>query len=332
MKGVSVVICCYNSSKRLPSTLDHLVKQQVDNEIPWEVVLIDNKSTDNTAEIAERIWRNYNTSIPLRVVKEMNPGLSYARKKGVEISKYEYLIFCDDDNWLEHNFINIAYSLMESMPHVGIIGGKGFAKTDGQFPNWFNTEMRLYAVGKQGAISGDITNRGFVWGAAMVLRRSILISIYSSGIQSLLTDRTGHSLTSGGDSEISIWFILWKYRLWYDERLVFYHYIPKERLSDEYFDRLKIGLNASTHILNQYYRLIQFSNGKQFGILNIIYGFYLIFRYIFLKCTNRHYSNFQFLSDMIQLYTNNLLIVNKELKFVYDKVVPVLRKENLWRI
>ena len=47
--GVSIVICCHNSAKLLPRTLEHLRAQEVDSTIPWEVIVVDNASTDNTA-------------------------------------------------------------------------------------------------------------------------------------------------------------------------------------------------------------------------------------------------------------------------------------------
>jgi len=58
--GVSVIICCYNSVKRLPVTLAHLKSQVVFGQIPWEVIVIDNASTDRTAEVA----KNYGETCP----------------------------------------------------------------------------------------------------------------------------------------------------------------------------------------------------------------------------------------------------------------------------
>ena len=56
MKGISIIICCYNSAKRLHETLKHLALQQVSDTIHWEVILVNNNSTDATTQIALEIW------------------------------------------------------------------------------------------------------------------------------------------------------------------------------------------------------------------------------------------------------------------------------------
>jgi len=55
-EGISVVIACHNSSKRLPQTLEHVKQQNVPEHVQWEVIIVDNASTDNTAQIAQSIW------------------------------------------------------------------------------------------------------------------------------------------------------------------------------------------------------------------------------------------------------------------------------------
>ena len=99
MKGVSVIICCYNSSKRLGETLKHLSVQKI-NDTPCEIIIVDNASTDNTASLARETWDALGSSIPMRIINESKPGLSHAREAGINASSYTYIIFCDDDNWL----------------------------------------------------------------------------------------------------------------------------------------------------------------------------------------------------------------------------------------
>src|SRR6187402_3359199 len=95
-EGISVIICCYNSALRIEKTLDHLAAQAV-NDISWEIILVDNASVDNTAEIARAFWnKNHADKVILNIVTEYKPGLSSARLTGVSASAYEYLILCDD--------------------------------------------------------------------------------------------------------------------------------------------------------------------------------------------------------------------------------------------
>ena len=68
--GVSVVIVTYNGKSRLSETLKHLALQQ-SVECPWEVLLIDNNSTDGTAQFAKEYWEGLVSNISLRIILEM---------------------------------------------------------------------------------------------------------------------------------------------------------------------------------------------------------------------------------------------------------------------
>ena len=65
--GVSVVICTHNGAKLLPETLAHLRKQQVSKGVRWEVLIIDNASTDDSASVARQCWGD-NGPTTLRVI------------------------------------------------------------------------------------------------------------------------------------------------------------------------------------------------------------------------------------------------------------------------
>ncbi len=54
--GVSIIICCYNSERRLPETLAHLFTQQVSEDIPWEIIVVNNASSDATSRIAAQAF------------------------------------------------------------------------------------------------------------------------------------------------------------------------------------------------------------------------------------------------------------------------------------
>jgi len=240
MFKISIVICCYNSSLRLPKTLQHIGMLQRNN-IDLSVLVIDNASKDKTEEVARSEWekiKNGASDIKFSVIKEMEPGLSAARKRGIVESTGDYLIFVDDDNWLASDFLEKAVELFNQYPQGGVFGGLGvpFFETGVQ-PEWFNHFQSAFAVGSQGPANGDVTHsRGYVFGASSIWKKSILDRIIVEPF--ILTDRIGSKLTSGGDSELCFKAVLQGYKIIYSDGLKFTHFIPKERLKKEYVDRM----------------------------------------------------------------------------------------------
>jgi len=252
--GISVVICCYNSAGRIEATLDRLAAQSFSGD--FEIVLVDNNCTDNTAAVAQSHLHSKHSRLPLQVVLERCAGLSHARMAGLRSARFEYLIFCDDDNWLAPDYLSLACSILDQNPQVGVVGGQSQAAADTRLPDWFIEEAPNYAVGTQGQCSGDVNSRLFVWGAGMVLRRSVLLHLVNGGIETHLTDRAGSSLASGGDGEICAWFRIAGFQIGYDERLRFQHFVPAERLTREYVDRLKAGFQQAEGLVLAYRELL----------------------------------------------------------------------------
>lgn len=264
MKGVSIVICCYNSATRLPQTLQHIAAQKVPAGIAWELLVVNNRSTDDTAGVAAHFF-NTHPGISGRVLHEEEPGLSYARQKGFDHAQYDYIILCDDDNWLNPDYVRLSFEIMESDPLIGSLGGWGKPVLESDSPAWFQHYEEYYATGPQSGQSGDITHtRSFVYGAGSVFSRTALMQLKRQGFQNLLTDRKGNSLVSGGDNELGYALVLAGYKIWYDERLQFQHFIPASRLSLSYFLKL-VKYNAySKFLLIPYDDLIHRRNKKKY--------------------------------------------------------------------
>jgi glycosyltransferase involved in cell wall biosynthesis len=255
----SVIVCCFNSSKRLKRTLEHLSVQKTVG-LSSELIIVDNNSSDDTEKAALKYWIELGEPYCLKIVKEPSPGLSFARQTGVANAMGKYIIFCDDDNWLQDDYLEKSYNFMELHPEVGALGGKGIAVSSMGFPDWFTTFQGAYAVGVQNIESAIVNSRGFVWGAGMVVRNQELVSLFNSGFTSLLTDRKGVDLSSGGDAEICKWFLLVGKDLYYSNQLVFKHYIEADRLSLEYFKGLNNGFFYSGRVLNIYDTIIKYGN------------------------------------------------------------------------
>lgn len=312
MIGISVIICCYNSSTRIKSTLDHIVGQNNIDLNCWEVILIDNSSTDDTAKIAESIWSNYKLDKPnFRIVYEKNPGLSNARRKGIELSNFEYLVFCDDDNWLGSNYLSLALSIISSNGKIGVLGGNGIPFFESCEPPFFwKNQFHALAVGPQDKYLGDITHsRGVVYGAGMVINKSAyydLIKNYDFSFQ--VSDRVGNLLLSSGDHELCLALRRIGYKIYWNDKLCFNHYIPSVRTSIKYYKKLFAGFGMSHAMLIGYRVGIHNNNSIKDHYI------YLILRYLknilktFIKILIRGYflsdNKYAYIDDLHFLYSN----------------------------
>ena len=252
--GVSVVVCCFNSAARLPDTLRHLAGQMIPAGLSWEVILVNNASTDDTSQRAIMLWQQFLPgSTALRVIDEPLAGQMHARRTGVRSASYETIIFCDDDNWLDANYVARAAQMMDKDQRIGAGGGQNRPVTDAEkYPEWFETYKDKYAIGIPAPDSGDVTWKGFVLGAGLVTRRSIFLAVFDPKYPSLLNGRNGEQLNTGDDFEFCKRLLLWNYTLYYDEQMHLAHFIPKERLTIAYRDRLMAGILQAGKVLEQY--------------------------------------------------------------------------------
>lgn len=262
--GISIVICCYNSSKVLPATLRAIAKQDVPADIKWEVIVVDNASTDGTSETARIEWKKHDTLVKFKVVKENEPGLSAARKKGFEAAEYDYIIFCDDDNMLDRNFVRKSFEIMQSDKEIGVLGGQSVPEFEDYAPYWFNDWKDSFAIGKQSDSEGDVTwSRGYVWGAAMVVRKSSWQKLIEKGFKPRLTDRKGEVVSSGGDTEICYALRNDGWKIWYSPELRFRHFISPGRLNWNYVRKLFRGFGIASAGLDHYQIKISSENRKK---------------------------------------------------------------------
>ena len=234
--GISIIICCYNSASRLENTIKHIALQK-EVDFSFEVIVVDNNSTDNTAKIANDLFLIYKIENH-KIVSEPKPGLTEARKCGVKSASYDILIFCDDDNWLEENyFINVIKGF-ESYPSAGILGAWSVPSfDDGQIvPNWFYSIQNNFAVGNKPDTDKEVYH---VWGAGLTIKKTIADQIFEEPF--FTQDRNGNALLGGGDYEICDKTIALGFKVYQLKALHFTHYITSNRLNWDYVKRLYIG-------------------------------------------------------------------------------------------
>lgn len=242
-KGISVVICCYNSCWIIARCLDALLRQRVGKDVKWEIVLVDNLCTDTTVDIALDILSR--GAVDYSIIEEDTPGLLNARVAGVKKAKYSYIIFCDDDNLLSDNYVDGMFRIMEANPEVGACGGRGIAEFQAE-PHPMVVEcIGNYAIGSQKGSTMSL------FGAGLCVRRDVTLRLYIQG-GFILTGRCGDVLLAGDDGELVKRIILCGYKITSTDELTFIHVLAARRLTLDYLLKMQEGFGVSNVVLYVY--------------------------------------------------------------------------------
>src|SRR5512137_282396 len=116
-RKLTVIVPVYNEEELIGGCIDALLLQTLDHDL-YEVIVIDNNSTDATYRIA--------TQKGVRIDKELRKGYVHAIRKGVEVSDTEYIAFTDADCRVPPNWAAKILANFESRPDVVGVGGKVF--------------------------------------------------------------------------------------------------------------------------------------------------------------------------------------------------------------
>lgn len=131
---ISAVVCTYNRAHLLPACLESLINQRIDKET-YEIVVIDNNSTDNTANVVSRYM---NSCDNIRLFRETKQGLGSARNKGWRKAGGEYVAFIDDDAIADKDWLGKILNAFESVsPRPAVIGGMIIPYYLSGEPDWF---------------------------------------------------------------------------------------------------------------------------------------------------------------------------------------------------
>jgi glycosyltransferase involved in cell wall biosynthesis len=243
-EGFSIIICCFNSQNKIIETLEYISKLKNDS-ILFEVLLVNNGSTDLTKHIAKEILSK--TSIDYQLIDEPISGKPNALLKGFEFSQYDKMIVCDDDVLLTENYLEIANNYFNQHPGIGILGGRGIVKNELQLPFWFSAHQNAFAIGSQANETSDITEeKGYIWGAGSIINKNAWVNVKNNGFDYFYTGLIGNNrLMAGEDSEISIWIKHVGYKLFYHHDLIYIHNLAQDRITWSNLVKLHIGFSRS---------------------------------------------------------------------------------------
>ena len=246
---MSLVICCHNGAKRLPKTLSHLAAQDPPGT-PWEVLLIDNGSSDGSADVAQACWQD--GPAPLRIIDEPRVGVRHARERGLAEAKYPLVGFVDDDNWLDPGWIRAANEVMTSDAHLGAVGSIRTPACEVLPPAWFADVHSLYAILTDRELERMDKPVEYLPTAGLCVRKVAWGNLLKNGFRHQLDGSTGRQLQGGEDVELTRALLLSGWTLRTDARLRLRHFIPSHRLQWMYIRGLQRNYSSSDVVLDAY--------------------------------------------------------------------------------
>ncbi len=168
---VSVVIPAYNGEKYIRRCLGSLCEQNLDG---LEIVVVDDGSTDNTAEVAESLLST--SGRPYRVVSQANKGVSAARNRGLEIARGQYIMFLDCDDYIDSNCLVNLLRLAKSEDSDVVFCGYDYVSEEGEVLVSYDSRHRYLecpTLGPEVLISVFLENVS-VWTGSTMYRKELL--------------------------------------------------------------------------------------------------------------------------------------------------------------
>ncbi|MFP5272225.1 hormogonium polysaccharide biosynthesis glycosyltransferase HpsE [Coleofasciculus sp.] len=242
----TLAIPTYNGASRLPKLLDKLRQQTGLEQISWEIIVVDNNSSDNTAQVVQEYQGNWLVGVPLTYILEPEQGAAFARLRAVKEAQGELIGFLDDDNLPNPDWIAQAYSFAQEYPQAGAFSGQIHGDFEVAPPENFKRIQAFLAIREHGSIPHQFEpqNLRLPPAASLVVRKKA----WSESVPSrpTLTGKLPGVMIQGDDYEPLLYMYKAGWEIWYHPELHTYHQIPRWRLEREYLLSISRGCGLAT--------------------------------------------------------------------------------------
>ena len=188
---LSVIICTYNRARLLDACLQRILPQLKQTE-NVELIVVDNNSSDHTAEVVDRTW------VQCKYILEVKQGLSHARNRGLKESSGRFVAYLDDDALVSETWLQAVLNHLDD-ELVDAIGGPVIPHFEVQPPEWLDPTYFVRQFAPKDRLLTGIRGVMGLSGGNMAIRRSALIAL--GGFNTELGMR-GQALGLGEETEL----------------------------------------------------------------------------------------------------------------------------------
>jgi glycosyltransferase involved in cell wall biosynthesis len=244
MLKISVAICTYNREKYLPQLFTSIEKQTLATD-QFEVVLVNNNSPGNTAELFQEFQRK-NPTLQTRYCEEMNQGLSFARNHAIQKANFELITFLDDDAFIDEHYLTVLVNEFSASPDTMAIGGKILLHYEDTIPKWENRFLNsLLGYFNKGDEKLQFTSNDYPRGSNMAFRTPVFEQV---GLFDVSLGRIGASLSGGEEKDLFNKLYIHNMKVFYLPNALVFHSVPVERTLTSFIKKQGIGTGKSERI------------------------------------------------------------------------------------
>lgn len=228
-KKLSIIICTYNRSKYLHYALESLVNQ-TEEKNNFEVLVIDNNSSDNTKDIFDQ----FKDKLPVKYFLEKKQGLSHARNRGIKESKYNLVAFLDDDAKAHKDWVKKGLQVADR-EKAEIFGGPIFPYYETDKVKWFKDEYEIRNNGD----NPRYLDKGYLSGSNIFFNKDIFNKI---GLFDPEYGMKGDKISVGEETKLQNLANELNIKRFYHPELLVYHLVPEYKMKVLYFVKRMIAV------------------------------------------------------------------------------------------
>lgn len=245
--SISFIIPTYKNNSSLFTCVNRLLDISKNLKLSYEVLVVDNYLGNEYISVLNDL----KSQGAIKSIKNPIIGAHHSRRLGLFNASGEIIVFVDDDNYLERDYVKFIYNTISNNDRDVIIG---CASTEAAQINWDELGFHCHSFA-----CGTLENQKFkndipvYWGAGMAMNRSLATSIFKDDL--ILEGRVdkGSYIMSGEDHEISIRAYFRGAIPHYYKQTGLIHDFNRERLNKIYYDKLQVGFVFAAWTLRLYY-------------------------------------------------------------------------------
>jgi glycosyltransferase involved in cell wall biosynthesis len=251
MIAISVIVCAHNPRRDYFRRVLEALREQTVSVDQWELLVVDNASTEPLAKWADISWHPQ-----ARHIREETLGVAWARVRGIAEAKAELLVFVDDDTVFNRDYLAHAIAIAGEHPDLGTWSGTVRLAFEQPPPEWTKAYWKFFWIREvqQDAQSRARTHdrAATAWGGGMCLRREVGLFYRQQWLHSpvrRIFGPRGQAIIGGEDTDLALSACDMGMTTGVFRRLEITHLIPADRMSEKYLLRVCKGAATSALLM-----------------------------------------------------------------------------------